>query len=181
MRAGDNLMVRDCSASPPPGLHRAVWVALALGLSGVGFARQPPVDQDLFEGRADVGTVNLPGSAAFDPDRKEWRLTASGENVWGKEDAFYFAWRKVSSDLTLTADVGFVGAGKNPHRKAGWMVRQGLDADVALGVTGEPALVRWPQALPCQLQRAVPAGGSGSGSNNSRAWSSRARKSSASS
>jgi Tol biopolymer transport system component len=106
-----------------------VLFVLALGLAGMGFSRQPPAGRDLFEGRTDVGKVKLPGSAAFDPAKKEWRLTASGENVWGKEDAFYFAWRKVSGDLTLTAEIAFVGAGKNAHRKAGWMVRQSLDAD----------------------------------------------------
>ncbi len=73
--------------------------------------------------------MKLPGSAAFGAAKKEWRLTASGENIWGKQDAFYFAWRKVSGDLTLAADISFVGAGKNVHRKAGWMVRQSLDAD----------------------------------------------------
>jgi len=122
-------MARVTSAGRFNVLRLPVLLVLTLGLAGLGLSRQPPVDRDLFEGRGDIGKVKLPGSAAFDPDRKEWRLSASGENVWGKEDAFYFAWRKVSGDLSLTADVGFVGAGKNPHRKAGWMVRQGLDAD----------------------------------------------------
>ena len=54
-------------------------------------------------------------------------MTASGENMWGAEDAFYFAWRKVSGDLIMTADITFVGQGKNPHHKAGWAVREGLD------------------------------------------------------
>jgi Tol biopolymer transport system component len=88
-----------------------------------------PGGRDLFEGHGDVGKVKLAGAAVFDSAKNEWRLTASGENVWGNTDAFYFVWRKVSGDLTLTADIGFVGAGKNAHRKAGWMVRQGLDAD----------------------------------------------------
>jgi TolB protein len=105
-------------------MTHSIPLALVLGLAWLGTPQQSP-----FEGQADVGKVKLPGSATFDPEKKEWRLTASGENIWGKEDAYYFAWSKVSGDLTLTADVGFVGAGKNPHRKAGWMVRQGLDAD----------------------------------------------------
>jgi TolB protein len=84
---------------------------------------------DFFEGRKDIGKVKLPGSAEFDAAKKEIRLTASGENIWFSEDAFYFAWRKAAGDLILTADIGFVGKGKNPHRKAGWMVREGLDAD----------------------------------------------------
>jgi dipeptidyl aminopeptidase/acylaminoacyl peptidase len=35
----------------------------------------------------------------------------------------------MSSDLTLIADVELVGAGGQPHRKAGWVVRQTLEAD----------------------------------------------------
>jgi TolB protein len=88
-------------------------------------------DLTLFEGRGDVGKVRIAGTAEFDPAKKELRLTASGENIWGKEDAFYFAWRKVSGDLVMAADIAFAGKGKNAHRKAGWMVRQGLVPDAA--------------------------------------------------
>ena len=49
---------------------------------------------------------------------------------WTK-DAFHFAWTKAEGDLTLAADVSFVGPGKNPHRKACLMIRQSLDADAA--------------------------------------------------
>ena len=41
------------------------------------------------------------------------------------------AWKKASGDLALAADVAFVGAGKDPHRKACLMIRQSLDADSA--------------------------------------------------
>jgi len=37
----------------------------------------------------------------------------------------------VSGDLVMTAEVEFLGTGKNPHRKAGWMVRQSLAPDAA--------------------------------------------------
>jgi TolB protein len=106
----------------------------ALGLVAAGLlilpafrqGTQPPVE---FEGHADVGTVKRPGAFEFVPDRREYRLTAAGANVWGTEDAFHFASRKVTGDLTLTAEAAWVGPGKNAHRKAGWMVRQGLEAD----------------------------------------------------
>jgi Tol biopolymer transport system component len=110
-------------------LGMVVFSALLLGLTGMDYSRQLPKDGNWVEGRSDVGKVRLPGSAEFDAEKKEWRLTASGENIWGKADAFHFAWRKVSGDLTLRAEVRFIGAGKNAHRKAGWMVRQSLDAD----------------------------------------------------
>jgi Tol biopolymer transport system component len=109
------------------GAALAIAMALCLGNLGPGAERADASDP--FEGRTDVGTVKPPGSTEFVPDRQEYRMSAAGANIWGTEDAFHFAYRKVSGDLTLTADVRWVGEGKNAHRKAGWMVRQGLEAD----------------------------------------------------
>jgi Tol biopolymer transport system component len=98
-------------------------------LAAGGAGTQQPVDLNLFDRGGDVGKAKIAGSADYDSAKRELRLTASGDNIWAREDAFYFASRTVSGDLTMTADVAFVGKGKNAHRKAGWMVRQGLDAD----------------------------------------------------
>jgi Tol biopolymer transport system component len=65
----------------------------------------------------------------FDPGKGEYRVTGSGENMWGAKDAFHFAWRRLSGDLILTAEVSFPEREGNAHRKAGWMVRSGLEAD----------------------------------------------------
>ena len=59
------------------------------------------------------------------------RSPGSGENVWGTADAFQFVWTKLEGDVAIEADVAFVGAGKNAHRKAMLMIRQGLEADAA--------------------------------------------------
>jgi TolB protein len=82
-----------------------------------------------FEGQADVGTVDPAGSAEFDEATHRYTLKSSGENIWNTHDDFHFAYRKASGDLVLTASVQFVGEGKNAHRKAGWMIRQSLEAD----------------------------------------------------
>jgi Tol biopolymer transport system component len=84
-------------------------------------------DIGLFEHNADFGSVSLPGSARFDPATGHYQITGGGANMWGSEDAFHFAWRQVSGDLKLSAQIVFVGSGGDPHRKAGWMVRQDLD------------------------------------------------------
>jgi Tol biopolymer transport system component len=109
----------------------AAFFVIFLGLGSAGPAQSEQVtDLKSFDGRSDVGKVRIPGSAEFDFPTKTLRMTASGANIWDKEDAFYFVWRTVfSADLAMTAEVDFVGEGKNPHRKAGWMVRQSLDAD----------------------------------------------------
>ena len=76
---------------------------------------------------ADIGKVAHPGSAKFEDGK--YTVTGSGANIWKNEDAFRFVYKKMSGDLTLEADISFVGDSKQPHRKAGWMVRQSLDAD----------------------------------------------------
>jgi Tol biopolymer transport system component len=83
----------------------------------------------LFEGRGDVGSVLHAGSVEFDAVKQSYTIAGSGENMWLALDGFQFAWKKVSGDVTLTADISFIGKGVNEHRKAVLMVRQSLDAD----------------------------------------------------
>jgi Tol biopolymer transport system component len=86
----------------------------------------------LFEGQGDVGDacdIGIPGSAVFDAAKNEYTITASGYNMWFNRDAFHFLYNRLEGDLTMVADINFVGKGKVPHRKAGWIVRQTLDKD----------------------------------------------------
>ncbi len=82
-----------------------------------------------FQNHGDIGTVLHAGSVDYDAAKGAYTVTGSGENMWLSADAFQFAWKKVSGDVTLTADISFVGTGGNPHRKAVLMIRQSLDAD----------------------------------------------------
>ena len=106
-------------------------VVTCLVLSGVLWGAGPAAAQELglFEAHGDVGEVQHKGSVAFDAGRGEYRISASGENMWGTKDAFHFAWKPLSGDLALTTDVRFADTTGNAHRKGGWVVRQGLDAD----------------------------------------------------
>jgi len=83
----------------------------------------------IFEGHGDVGTVLHLGSVEYDAAKQSYTMAGSGENMWFTGDAFQFAWKKVSGDVTLTADISFLGDGVNEHRKAVLMMRQSLDAD----------------------------------------------------
>src|SRR4029077_15665899 len=49
--------------------------------------------------------------------------------MWLGSDAFQFVWNKMSVDVTLTADISFLGKGVNENRKAVLIIRQSLDAD----------------------------------------------------
>jgi len=84
-----------------------------------------------FDGQADVGAVAPPGSATYDPGHAVYSVTAAGANMWSTVDAFHFVWKKVSGDVSLTAEMAFPSTTGNPspHRKAVLMLRQTLDAD----------------------------------------------------
>jgi hypothetical protein len=100
--------------------------ALFLILPLAGFAQT-----GIFEGHGDVGTVLHAGSVEYLPSSHAYRLTASGENVWGTSDAFQFAWKKMSGDVSIAADIAFPNTEGDQHKKALLMIRQSLDADSA--------------------------------------------------
>lgn len=85
----------------------------------------------IFEGSGDVGTVLHKGSVAYDQSTRSYRVTGSGENVWGTSDAFFFVWKKVSGDVSISADIAFATKTGEEHKKAMLMIRQSLDADSA--------------------------------------------------
>jgi len=99
----------------------------------------------VFSGQADIGNTTRPGSVRFDPSNGEYLIAGSGGNMWFTNDAFHFVWVKMSGDLSLAADIRFLGAGGNPHRKACLIIRQSLEpdsayADVALHGVGLTSL-----------------------------------------
>jgi TolB protein len=85
----------------------------------------------IFEGQSDVGSVTPPGTAVYDPAAHTYTVTAAGANMWSTLDAFHFVWKKVSGNVSLTADINFpVKSGNpSPHRKVALIFRQNLDAD----------------------------------------------------
>src|ERR1700722_2983189 len=99
----------------------------------------------IFESHADVGTVLHAGSVEYDAAQHTYTIAGSGENMWSVADAFQFVWKKVSGDVILTADAGFLPTTGNEHKKAVLMLRQSLDAgsvyaDVALHASGLTSL-----------------------------------------
>src|SRR5579864_8570045 len=99
----------------------------------------------LFESHTDVGTVLHPGSVNYDAAKGSYTISGSGENMRSVADAFQFVWKKVSGDVTLAADIGFLTKTGNEHKKAVLILRQSLDADsvyvdVALHASGLTSL-----------------------------------------
>ncbi len=94
-------------------------------------ARAHPLLLGHFEERGDVGTVLHPGSVQYDAAKQTYTITGSGDNMWAAADAFQFVWKKMSGDVTLTADIAFANKTGDPHKKAVLMIRQTLDTDSA--------------------------------------------------
>jgi TolB protein len=102
----------------------ALW---AVGSVPAPAAWDGPIGE--FEGQTDVGSPAIPGSATYNAVSQEYALSAAGVNMWGPRDELRFVWKRLEGDFILRARVAFVGAGVDPHRKAGVIVRQSLEAD----------------------------------------------------
>ncbi|MCX6952865.1 MAG: hypothetical protein NTV51_11975 [Verrucomicrobia bacterium] len=113
--------------TPPPAFRALAVLLFCCALCTAVPARAANLGE--FEQATDVGKIALPGSSTFDPATGQYRLTGSGANMWAKEDAFQFLWKKLSGDLSFTMDVTWVGTGQEAHRKACAIVRSSLDAD----------------------------------------------------
>ena len=99
------------------------------GARGQQSSAQAAAPAGIFESHGDVGTVLHPGSVEYDAAKHSYTIAGSGENMWFGSDAFQFVWKKMSGDVTLAADISFLGRGVNEHRKAVLMIRQSFDAD----------------------------------------------------
>jgi hypothetical protein len=99
----------------------------------------------LFDQQSDIGTVLHPGSASYDAADGSYTIMGSGENMWATEDDFHFLWKKVSGNVSITANIAFATKTGIPHKKAVLMIRQSLDpdspyVDAALHVVGLTSL-----------------------------------------
>lgn len=94
---------------------------------GVASALPQTNSLGIFANEGGVGQTPAGCKAEYDAQKGEYRITGGGANMWGAADAFYFVWKKVSGDVTLTADIQWVGTSAAEHRKAVLMLRQGLD------------------------------------------------------
>jgi Tol biopolymer transport system component len=86
----------------------------------------------VFDGHDDVGAVLHKGSAVYDVAPQRYQLTGSGANIWFTHDEFQYAWKKMKGNFILQARGTLVGAGTEPHRKFGWMIRTSLDSTSAM-------------------------------------------------
>jgi hypothetical protein len=94
---------------------------------GVAVALPQANDLGVFTNEGSVGQTPPGCKAQYDAGKGEYRITGGGANMWAATDAFYFVWKKVSGDITLSADIQWVGTSAAEHRKAVLIIRQSLD------------------------------------------------------
>jgi len=82
----------------------------------------------IFEKGSDVGKPRKAGSFEYSPANKSYTVTGGGENMWLGSDEFQFVWKKAAGNLSIAADIRWIGTGGNPHRKACLLLRQSLEA-----------------------------------------------------
>lgn len=85
--------------------------------------------KNLFPVSGTIGECKLEGSVTYNPTTNTYLLTGAGTNMWLNSDEFFMACRKETGDFSLSAKVGFVGDGVDPHRKLGLIIRESFDAD----------------------------------------------------
>ena len=106
----------------------AVLLSLALLVSGAStHAQTSQLGQ--FQKSGDIGAVTKAGSVEYDASRASYTVAGGGENMWSDTDALHFVWKQMSGDVSLAADIHWLGTGGQPHRKACLLVRQSLDSD----------------------------------------------------
>ena len=83
----------------------------------------------VFDGQSDIGGAVVPGSASYDSGRQEYTINSAGYNVWYTRDEFRYLWKKMSGDISLSADISFPDRNGYFDRKAVLVIRQELDDD----------------------------------------------------
>ena len=104
----------------------AIYVQLLTAI----FLIQSVCGQDkigLFDGSTDIGACKIQGFANYHAADQTYRLGGSGTNMWFGTDEFHYLWTSLQGDFILRAEVAFNGAGVDPHRKVGWIVKNNLD------------------------------------------------------
>ena len=104
-----------------------VLAAIFLGY----FACKNAPDLGYFEGNGDIGPVKQAGSMLYSPVDSSYTISGSGANMWFETDEFHFVWKKMSGNVSLAADIEWIGEGGDPHRKACLIIRQGLEPNSA--------------------------------------------------
>lgn len=110
-----------------PKMKSTPFRILLAGILAAGFSvAHAGGELGIFTDQGDVGTVSKPGTGTLDPAQGAYTVGSSGANMWFKADAMHYVWKKASGDVSIAADISFVGTSAQGHRKACLVLRQDL-------------------------------------------------------
>lgn len=113
-------------------MNKTIAIPAVLGILSTLLLALGAIPQlGIFSDQGEIGKTLKTGAAEFDSLKGAYTVAGGGENMWFASDAFHFVWKRMSGDLTLAADMQWIGTGGNPHRKACLLIRQSLDPDSA--------------------------------------------------
>lgn len=114
--------------------HRAAsrvvagWVLMGIA-AAIAVPRAQQRALGVFTDHQDVGSPKIAGTAVYNAASQEFTLSASGVNMWAERDEFHYVWKKLTGNFIAQAQIALLGAGVDPHRKAGIVVRTSLEAN----------------------------------------------------
>ncbi len=101
--------------APPPDFHRP--------------SRNFDSRIGIFEGQSDIGSAVVPGDARYDPATRQYTITSARYNIWYTRDEFRFLWKKLSGNVSISADIAYPHPNGYGDPKAVLIVRQNLGDD----------------------------------------------------
>ena len=86
----------------------------------------------VFNSLTDIGSPTIPGTVSYQEPDQKYTLSGSGSNIWFGTDSFTFLNKTMEGDFILQGRFTFTGAGNDPHRKTGLMIRSSNAPDAAM-------------------------------------------------
>ena len=83
----------------------------------------------IFDGQSDIGGPVIAGNASYDSGPRTYTINSAGYNIWYTRDEFHYIWKKVSGDVSLSADISFPNPDGYGDRKVVLVIRQDLEDD----------------------------------------------------
>ncbi|MTI38015.1 TolB family protein, partial [Fulvivirga lutimaris] len=82
-----------------------------------------------FDNHTNIGSPKKSGFVNYDKANDTYTIGGSGANMWFAQDEFNYLWTTIQGDFILRAELSFLGQGVDPHRKAGWIVKNDLSGE----------------------------------------------------
>lgn len=81
----------------------------------------------ILEAHGDIGNTKQQGAFKFNPSDSTYTISGGGTNMWANKDEFHYAWKKISGNVSIAANIDWKSTGGDVHKKACLIIRQSLE------------------------------------------------------